>query len=70
MAQILNFNDAQSQKRLAADEELRAMELEIMMAEQSLSILRRKLYKRERELLGGTEHAKRCLQRRARKQDW
>lgn len=70
MGKLLDFKEAHSQKRLEAEEELRAMELEVTMAEQTVSILRRKLYKRERELLGGAEHAQRCLLRRARKQNW
>jgi len=70
MGKVLNFTEAHSQKRLAADAELRAMELAVMMAEQEAAILRRQLHARERELLGGTEHAQRCLLRRARKMDW
>lgn len=70
MGKLLDFKEAHSQKRLEAEEELRAMELEITMAQQTVNILRRKLYKRERELLGGAEHAKRCILRRARELDW
>lgn len=70
MAQLLNFKEALSQRRLAQEQEIAELERQIVELELQAGELRKKRNQLERTYLGEMGHSMKQVQRRADKLKW